>query len=443
MEFIKTLLIFYGSAIVINIALMAMLWSKSRDRLYLYSIYLWVGTLGNFILQAVFDRHHLSMVLSFSTYFFCSSMLAKMLANTASFQSKQKMYNNIFFAGLALSVLLNFTVNSFTITALPTAIGVAFPMLHSVYFYRLNVKEKASLSNLFSAIVFLNALHFLDYPFLRPLPEMAAFGFSFAFLLVIAMSVFIPIYTSKALSDRHLKNLLTEVNRRKESEKRLSKAKEDAEIATRVKSEFLANMSHEIRTPMNGIIGMAQLMLENDLSEEAREFATTIRNCSESLLTILNDLLEFSKAESGKIQINNKHFSIRSCIESSVYIFDAQASNKQITLSYHIADLVPDQIFSDPTRLRQIMMNLIGNSIKFTERGGIKISVDGKFLEQERFEYHFQIQDTGIGIPVAEQEKIFNSFYQVQSASDRKYGGTGLGLAICKELVKRWVEKLV
>lgn len=437
MEFIKTLLIFYASVILINIILMTMLWKKSRDRLYSYSIYLWVGMLGNFLLQGIFDRDPLSMILAFSTYFFCSSMLAKMLADTANLRSTQLLYNAVFLFTVFTSVVFHFADANFTLTALPVSLAVAFPMLHSVALsFKKDDHQKNPMTKWFAILVLVNAIHFLDYPFLRPMPEMAAFGFSLAFLLVIAMSVFIPIYTSQTLAERHLNDLRREVELRKESEERLSKAKEEAEVATKVKSEFLANMSHEIRTPMNGIIGMAQLLLENDLTDETRELATTIRNCSESLLTILNDLLEFSKAESGKMQINNKYFSIRTCIESSIYIFDAQASNKRISLSYNVDSNVPDQIYCDPTRLRQVLMNLIGNAIKFTEQGGINVEVKGQFLRPDLFEYCFVIRDSGIGIPDTEQEKIFNSFYQVQSSSDRKYGGTGLGLAICRELIK-------
>jgi signal transduction histidine kinase/CheY-like chemotaxis protein len=389
---------------------------------------LWLLTSVNFGLQGLVTESISGSLLTFPTYIFVAYYATSLLAEISSIPFKFKYFSIIYIFSLFVSFLIYRNSESFSLSALPVAIGVALPQIYYALVKLVKYRDKGTqFSNSFAVLLLLNGLHFLDYPFLRSDPQMAIFGFGLVLIFSICFATLLPSILNKYHTDQLTKKLLTEIERRENMEKDLAAALIKAEHLAKVKSMFLANMSHEIRTPLTGIIGLNDLLLTTNLNEEQNEYCHDIANASQKLRRIINNVLNLSKLESGTVILEQENFSLNSIV-SEVQNHYSRNNKSGINIICQTAGKIPDSTVGDKGKIQQIVFNLTDNAIKYSQGEWIKFELSYNFDDETVI---ISVSDNGIGFSPDVIDQLFNRFEQKHNQNE----GVGLGLSIVEQLV--------
>lgn len=436
MEILKTLLAVYVILLLTNGSIAFLLWFKTRNKLYVLLMGAWSFTLVNFFSQAATMTSELGSILAFSSYIVVAYCWANILREvTNDFFSFRPFYR--LWAAAVLVTIGMYYFNpqiSFTILALPIAVSVAIPQLYTAYRTLMGKGSQDGPDSLvitYSIVLLINGLHFIDYPFLRPHPEFAIFGYSFVIATSMIFGILLPCIINSFIEFNLTSQLRREIKSRIETEEQLEKAVEEAKRSARVKSNFLANMSHEIRTPINGVVGLNDLLLQTKLTDHQAHFVNQIKTSSKTLLAIVNNILDLAQLESSTVPIYSAIFSPKQFFEDIVSHY-AITSSTQITYLVKLADDLPDLIITDEQKLKQICFNIINNTLKHAEATTITLSAKYSSQDINQGIFTIDIKDDGVGIP---RKKIGAYGKRYEQADYSKSGGAGLGFSIIKELV--------
>jgi signal transduction histidine kinase/CheY-like chemotaxis protein len=389
---------------------------------------LWLFTSVNFGLQGLVTESISGSLLTFPTYIFVAYYATSLLAEISSIPFKFKNFSIIYIISLFISFFIYKNSESFSLSALPVAIGVALPQIYYALVKLVKYRDKGTqFSNSFAVLLLLNGLHFLDYPFLRSDPQMAIFGFGLVLIFSICFATLLPSILNKYHTDQLTKKLLSEIERRENMEKDLAAALIKAEHLAKVKSMFLANMSHEIRTPLTGIIGLNDLLMTTNLSEEQNEYCHDIANASQKLRRIINNVLNLSKLESGTVILEQENFSLGSIV-SEVQNHYSRNNKSGINIICQTVGKIPDSTIGDKGKIQQVVFNLTDNAIKYSQGEWIKFELAYNFDDEAVI---ISVSDNGIGFSPDVVDQLFNRFEQKHNQNE----GVGLGLSIVEQLV--------
>lgn len=432
MNVLETLLVVYSLLLVLNGAVAIVLWFVYRKPILIALIGTWAFTLFNFASQAATLNTELGSILGFGTYIFSCWCLCRIVATVL----REDFIFRPFWLGWGASLILLAAAQllelSFWCKALPIACAVAAPQLYWAYKALRSPPDKSSaLVKLFGCVLLINGLHFLDYPFLRPIPEMAVVGYSLVIATTMLFGILLPCIINNFLAGLLANNLRNEIESHKATELELESALIAAERSAKAKTIFLANMSHEIRTPINGILGLNDLLLESPLNEHQRAYASQVRKSSDELLNLVNNVLTLSKLESSEVPLQLKSFCLHTLIQDVANHYAVQGAH-ECAIQFNQNASLSTWVIADEGKIKQIIYNLINNALKHSQGKTIECSLLFTPIRTHQGELQLDIRDDGKGVERAKIGLLTRRFEQNEYSQK---GGVGLGLSIVIEML--------
>lgn len=428
MTTLSTLLLVYIVSLLLNLTFAVQFWLAYKTSIYKKLVMLWLLTTINFFLQGMVTESILGSVLTFPTYIFVAYYACALLTEISAMPFNFKPFVVIYIISLVMGAIAFSLSDSFTIFSLPLAIGVAAPQIFFASKKLLKYRDTGTqFGNSFAILLLLNGLHFLDYPFLRPDPQMAIFGFGLVLIFSICFATLLPSILNKYHTDQLTENLLKQIEKREQVEDDLAAALIKAENLAKVKSMFLANMSHEIRTPLTGIIGLNDLLLTTKLNLEQNEYCRDIAEASQKLRRIINNVLNLSKLESGTVILEQETFRLENLVEE-INNHYSRHNKSCISIICTTKGKLPAAVLGDKGKIQQVVFNLIDNAIKYSQGDRIEFHLTYDFYPGS---INICVSDNGVGISPNIVKQLFRRFEQKHAQNE----GVGLGLSIVDQLI--------